>query len=133
MFLGPFWTYPNCQNDICPGNITPCDICPYLEYLSYYWPDFDQTLKVDSWDNLEHIPTVTVTFAKILSKKDCQKNITQQKFRQKKIVAKNICQHDFCLKKFPHTIFEKRIDILQKVKNNCEEIFFCQKLFFEKT
>ena len=27
-----------------------------------YWPDFDQTLKVGSWEHLEHIPTVMVTF-----------------------------------------------------------------------
>ena len=31
-------------------------------YLSSYWPDFDQTLKVGSWDPLEQIPTGTVTF-----------------------------------------------------------------------
>ena len=30
-------------------------------YLSSHWPDFDQTLKVGSWDPLEQIPTVTVT------------------------------------------------------------------------
>ena len=64
-FLGPFWTYPNCHNDICPGNISPCDICPYQEYLSCYWPDFDQTLKVDSWDHLELIPTVMATFVQV--------------------------------------------------------------------
>ena len=34
-FLGPFWTYPNCHNDICPGNISP-----YWQYLSLanYYP-----------------------------------------------------------------------------------------------
>ena len=26
------------------------------------WPDFDQTLKVGSWEHLKQIPTVTVTF-----------------------------------------------------------------------
>ena len=31
-------------------------------YLSSYWPDFDQTLKVGSWDPLEQIPTVMMTF-----------------------------------------------------------------------
>ena len=31
-------------------------------YLSSYWPDFDQTLKVGSWDSREQIPNVTVTF-----------------------------------------------------------------------
>ena len=58
-FPGPLWTYSNCHNDICPGNICPCNICPYKEYLSCYWPNFDQTLKVGSWDHLKHIPTVT--------------------------------------------------------------------------
>ena len=30
--------------------------------LSCYWPNFHETLKVGSWEHLEHIPTVTVTF-----------------------------------------------------------------------
>ena len=30
--------------------------------LSCYWPDFDDTLKVASWEHLEQILTVTVTF-----------------------------------------------------------------------
>ena len=61
-FLGPFWTYHNYHNDICPGNISSCNICPCQEYLSCHWPDFDQILKVGSWDLFEHIPTVTMTF-----------------------------------------------------------------------
>ena len=28
----------------CPGNMCPGDICPDREYLSCYWPNFDQTL-----------------------------------------------------------------------------------------
>ena len=32
------------------------------QYLSCYWSDFDETLKVGSWEHLEHIPTVTMTF-----------------------------------------------------------------------
>ena len=32
------------------------------KYLSCYWPDFDQTLNVGTWEPLEQIPTVTVTF-----------------------------------------------------------------------
>ena len=43
-FLGPFWTYPNCHNEICRGNISPCNVCPYQEYFSCYWPDFDRFL-----------------------------------------------------------------------------------------
>ena len=51
--LGPSWTDFNCHRDICPGNICHDDICPCPEYLSCYRPDFDQTLKVDSWDHLD--------------------------------------------------------------------------------
>ena len=51
-FLEPSWTDFNCYGDICSGHICPGDICPYQEYLSWYWPDFDQTLKVGSWDHL---------------------------------------------------------------------------------
>ena len=61
-FLGLSWTdFKNCSN-ICPGNICPVNICPYQEYLSCYWPDFDQTLKVGSWDYFEQISTIAVTF-----------------------------------------------------------------------
>ena len=61
-FLGPSWTISICHSDICPGNICPCNICPYQEYLSCYWSDFDQTLKVGSWDHLWQTPAVMVTF-----------------------------------------------------------------------
>ena len=61
-FMGLSWTGFNCHSNICPGNICPGDICPYPEYLSCYRPNFDQTLKVGSWDYLEQISTVEVTF-----------------------------------------------------------------------
>ena len=48
------WEVPNC----------PDDICPYLEYLSCYLPDFDETFNVASWEHLEHIPTIKLTFVK---------------------------------------------------------------------
>ena len=32
------------------------------QYLSCYWPDFDETLKVGSCEHLEQIPTIRVTF-----------------------------------------------------------------------
>ena len=51
-FMGLSWTDFNCHSNICPGNICPGDICPYQEYLSCYWPDFDQTLKIGSWEYL---------------------------------------------------------------------------------
>ena len=43
-FLGTYRTDFSCQHDICPGNISPGDICPYQQYLRFYWPNFDQTL-----------------------------------------------------------------------------------------
>ena len=48
--------------DIGQCNISPCNICPYQEYLSCYSLNFDQASKLGSWDHLEQIPTVTVTF-----------------------------------------------------------------------
>ena len=65
MFLWPPLTDVNRHGDICLGNICPGDICPYKEYLSSYWPDYDQTLKVDSWDPLELIPTVMAPFDQV--------------------------------------------------------------------
>ena len=32
------------------------------QYLSCYWPDFDETLNEGSWEHLGQIPTVTATF-----------------------------------------------------------------------
>ena len=32
------------------------------QYISCYWPDFDETLKVSSWEDLKQIPTVRLTF-----------------------------------------------------------------------
>ena len=61
-FLGPYWTDLYCLCDICQGNICHGDICPYQEYLICYWSDFDQTLKVVSWDHLLQMPIVMVTF-----------------------------------------------------------------------
>ena len=61
-FLWTIRTDSNCQGDICPRNICPRNICPYQEYLSCYWPDFDEILKVGSCEHLEQIPTVRVIF-----------------------------------------------------------------------
>ena len=60
--LGPSWTDFNCHDEICLGNICPGDFFPYQKYLSCYWQEFYQTLKVGSWDHLEQILTVMVTF-----------------------------------------------------------------------
>ena len=48
------WEVPN-----CPG-----DICPYLEYLSCYLSDFDETLNVAFWEHLVQISTIKLTFVK---------------------------------------------------------------------
>ena len=56
----------NYQMDICPCNICPENICPYQQYLSCYWPDFDQIFKIGSWDNLELISTAMATFVQTL-------------------------------------------------------------------
>ena len=34
-------------------------------YLSCYWPDFDQTLKVGSLDHFEQITNVVMTFVQV--------------------------------------------------------------------
>ena len=62
MFLGTSKTDSNYQVEICSGNICPGYICSYQEYLSCYLPDFDETLKVASWEHLEQIPTIKLTF-----------------------------------------------------------------------
>ena len=102
-FPWPLWTYSNCHNDICPGYICPCNICPYKEYLSCYWSNFDQTLKVGSWDHLKHIPTVTEK-KNVLPKR----NVNTIFFWQKQIFAKKIWQKKFRKKNFAKTNFAKK-------------------------
>ena len=62
--LGTSRTDSNCHGDNCPGNIYPGDICPYQEYLSCYWPNFNETLNVVLWEHLEQISTIKLTFVK---------------------------------------------------------------------
>ena len=50
------------ENDITPP--PKSTQTHYWQYLSCFWPDFDQTLKVGSWDPFEQFPTVTLTFVK---------------------------------------------------------------------
>ena len=59
--MGASRTDSNYHVNICPDNICPGDICPYQEYLSYYCPDFDETLNVASWEHLEQISTFKLT------------------------------------------------------------------------
>ena len=54
------WTFRRITFKIPPPPLTTQTQC--RQYLSCYWPDFDQTLKVGSWEHLEQVPTVTVTF-----------------------------------------------------------------------
>ena len=61
VFLGTSRTDSDCHGDICPGNICPGDICPYQEYLNCYWPDYDETLNVGSWEHLEQILNTILT------------------------------------------------------------------------
>ena len=59
--LGSSWTDSKCHSDICPCNICSCDICPYQEYISCYWFDFHQTLKVGTWNHIWQTPAVMET------------------------------------------------------------------------
>ena len=61
----PPFTLDNCQMDICPCNICPGNICSYQQYLSCYWPNFDQISKSALWDHpYQQMSTVTVTFVR---------------------------------------------------------------------
>ena len=69
LLLTQFWWNFKCRfletsrtDSNCHGEICPCDICPYQEYLSSNWPGFYETLKISSWEHLEQIRTVRVTF-----------------------------------------------------------------------
>ena len=122
-FPGPLWTYSNCHNDICPGNICPCNICPYKEYLSCYWPNFDQTLKVGSWDHLKHIPTVTG------EKMFCQKKFQQNFFFDKNnFLPKTISQIFFDKINFAKKILnQKKIADKKRFSKKIDKKKFCQK------
>ena len=74
-------------------------------YLSSYWPNFDQTLKVGFWDPLEQIPTVMTTFAKatfVLATSVHISNISMLTILYKKFLNKL-----FCI--FVHRIFGSKI------------------------
>ena len=51
-FLGPSLKDANHHGHICPGKIYPGDICSYQQHLSSHWLDFDETLKLGSWENI---------------------------------------------------------------------------------
>ena len=39
----------------CPCNICHSNICPYQEYLIYYWPNFDQTFEPNIFGALDFL------------------------------------------------------------------------------
>ena len=51
------WLCNHPHHHLPPPTHTQCQ-----QYLSCYWPDFDETLKGGSWEHIEQITTVTVTF-----------------------------------------------------------------------
>ena len=55
-------TESNCHGDIYQGNICLGDICPYQEYHSCQWPNFDDTFNVAYIEHLEQIPNIKLTF-----------------------------------------------------------------------
>ena len=68
LLLTQFW--PNFKGrlkwehleQISPGTFVLINICPYQEYLSCYWPSFDQNLKIGLLDHSYQMPTITVIF-----------------------------------------------------------------------
>ena len=110
-FLGPFLTYSNCHNDICSGNI-----CPYQEYLSCHWPDFDETLKV--------IPGTIL-------------NLFQHFSNNNKISSNKFGWKNFSTKNWPN-FFRPKIFLTKKVyvkkilwtKNVFRPNFFCHQKCF---
>ena len=56
--LGFIWKWPyTATNQHHPPTQTQCQ-----QYLSWYWPDFDETLNVASSEHLEQIPIIKFTF-----------------------------------------------------------------------
>ena len=47
---------------LCKPHPTTTTQTQHQHYLGCYWPDFDETLQVGSWEHLEQILTFTVTF-----------------------------------------------------------------------
>ena len=67
MFFGTSSRDTNYHIDVCPINISNGNICPYQEYLSCNWPDFDHTFKVGSVKHLVNIPTAAWIFVQATS------------------------------------------------------------------
>ena len=82
------------------------------QYLRCYWPDFDETLKVRAWEDLEQIPTVMVTF---FSSNICPGNVAT--FVHISIIS--AAKMTQCWPKFFDPIFVG--------------LNFCRQLFFDQT
>ena len=65
-FLGPSWTVPTVMVTCVQATFVLATFVHNQEYLSCYWPNFDQTSKVDCWDHLEMIPTVMAPFVQAI-------------------------------------------------------------------
>ena len=114
MLLGPSSTDANCHGNICPGKICPGDIYPYQDYLSCYWPNFDQTF----WALTFWTPIFSVLNF-VWSKK---------KFDQKVIWPKKISNQIFWHKFFWTPIFFTQQIFYQKKK--WHNIFLTQQFQF---
>ena len=53
------------ENDFANPTHPPTTQTQHQQYLSWYWPDFDETLKVGSCEHLEQIPTVMGIFVQV--------------------------------------------------------------------
>ena len=115
--------------DICPCNICPGNICPYQQYPSFYWPDYDQILKVGPWDHHKHIQNVTVKFIKNFNNKILlKKNVHLKKISTKeKCSKKNISSNRNCVSDVPRNL---PLKFCQNHVSNCGDIpdlYKCRK------
>ena len=119
-----------------------------LWYLGYYWPDFDQNLKIAFWDHLEQIstkkfgpknfakkilPPPKKNFAhKIFQQKKCQKQISTPKYFAKKLSPKrNVVKKNSPPKKLVKEKCFAKKNLHQKEFWNTKKIL--QKKFFCKS
>ena len=84
-----------------------------------HWPDFDQTLKVGTWDHLEQSPT-TISTKKKLKIKD----FLQEEILPKKMFANKNCQQKI--------FAEKRINWKQNLKKICQKQLLPKQKFSGK-
>ena len=64
IFCKDLWTlydYPGFYTTLTLHYHHPSKEIQYQQYISCYWPNFNQTLKVSSWDQLEQLLNLTMT------------------------------------------------------------------------